>query len=179
MQHEHGGPWTEHLVATPASRSDQDAYRSLSAITARTIAVITTVSRGWDHAVPVTDFLSVTYDPPTMLVSLYGLSRIAEAVEEAGCWGLSILETSQRAVVERLSMEGGPLDGLLGQTPHYRRAPGEPVVIRGAVAWFQLRTVAQHEAATHQLFVGEVTAMGTAAPLDARPLVRTRGAYLR
>lgn len=179
MQHEGGAPLTEHMVSTPVTTADQDAYRALAAESAKSVAIITTVAHGWDHAVPVTDFLSVTYDPPTMLVSLYGLSRMAEAVEESGVWALSLLEASQRSVADRLSMEGGPLGGLLGQTPHHRRAPGEPVIIAGAITWFQLRTIAQHEAATHTLFVGEVTAMGTANTLDARPLVRVRNDFLR
>jgi flavin reductase (DIM6/NTAB) family NADH-FMN oxidoreductase RutF len=166
-------------VGRPASVADQDAYRSLSAVGAHGVAIITAVLGGWDVAVPLTDYLSVSYDPPTMLVSLYGLSRIAEAVEASGSWCLSVLAASQSDLVARFSMPGAPLDGLLAQTPHHRPIAGGPVVIDGAVTWFQLRTVQEHDAATHCLFVGEVTAMGTASPLDAWPLVRSRGTFLR
>lgn len=169
---------TERIVANPATTADQDAYRTLAAASTKTVAILTTVARGWDHAVPVTDFLSVSYDPPTMLVSLYGLSRIAEAVEESGCWALSVLAADQRAVAERLHDPGGPLSGVLDHTPHHRRAEGEPVIIAGAIGWFQVRTVATHDAATHRLFVGEVTAMG-AGPRSGPPLTRFQGGYQR
>lgn len=171
------GGLTERIVATPPTAADRDAYRALAAVSAKTVAVLSAVAGGWDHAVPVTDFLSVSDDPPTMLASLYGLSRIAEAVEESGRWALSVLGSGQRAVAERLHDPGGPLVGLLDHIPHHRRTAGEPVVIAGCLAWFQLRTVAVHEAATHRLVVGEVTAMGSASAPGARPLVRERGGF--
>lgn len=171
--------WSEHLVASPPTDADRDAYRSHTAATAKGVAIVTAVHGRWDHAVPVTDYLSVSYDPPTMLVSLYSLSRIAEAVEASGRWALSVLSAEQRDVAERLGEQGAPLDGLLGQTAHYRRAPGSPVLIAGAISWFELRTVSTHEAATHTLFVGEVTAMGRATGFGAAPLVRFQSGYLR
>ncbi|MCX7520657.1 flavin reductase family protein [Microbacterium sp. STN6] len=171
--------YTEHLVREPAGLDDQDEYRRLSTSAAKGVAVVTAVHRGWDHAVPVTDYLSVSYDPPTMLVSLYGLSRIAEAVSESGRWALSLLASDQRRVAERLSDQGGPLDGLLRTTPHQRREEGAPAIITGALAWFELRTVATHEAATHLLFVGEVVAMGRSRELGGMPLVHYQSGYTR
>lgn len=170
--------WTEHALAAQPTDADRDAYRGYTSAAAKGVAVVSAVQGRWDHAVTVTDYLSVSYDPPTMLVSLYRLSRIAEAVEASGRWGLSILSAQQRPVAERLGEQGGPLDGLLGQTAHFRRQPGGPALIAGALAWFELRTVATHEAATHSLFVGEVTAMGRAAPFGVGPLVRFQSGYL-
>lgn len=171
--------WSEHAVGAPATDADGDAYRALSGNAAKGIAVVTAAHRGWDHAVTVSDYLSVTYDPPTMLVSLYSLSRIVEAVAGAGRWGLSLLASDQRSVAERFGEQGAPLDALLRQTPHFRRDPDGPALIAGALCWFELRTVATHEAATHTLVVGEVTAMGRAREFGAKPLVRFQSGYLR
>jgi Conserved protein/domain typically associated with flavoprotein oxygenases, DIM6/NTAB family len=171
--------WSERLVPERPTEADRDEYRSLTASAARGVAVVSAVQGRWDHAVPVTDFLSVSYDPPTMLVSLYSLSRIAEAVAGAERWGISLLAAGQAAVVARLGEEGGPLDGLLAQVPHFRRAEGGPAFIGGALSWFELRTTAMHEAATHTLVVGEVTAMGRAGDFGAKPLVRFQAGYLR
>jgi len=179
VRHEDPERLTEQVVASPPSPADRDAYRSLVAVAAKTVALLSTTSRGWDHVVPVTDFLSVSYDPPTMLVSVYGLSRVAEALDESGRWALSVLASDQRSLAERFHDPGGPLVGLLNNTPHHRTAPGEPVVIDGCLAWFQLRTVTTHDAATHRLYVGKVVAMGRARPPGGRPLVRERGAFLR
>jgi len=177
VRHEDPERLTEHVIASPPSPADRDAYRSLVAAAAKTVALLSTTSGGWDHVVPVTDFLSVSYDPPTMLVSVYGLSRIAEAIDESGGWALSILTSEQRAVAERFHDPGGPLVGLLDNTPHHRRAAGEPVVIAGCLAWFRLRTVAAHDAATHRLYVGGVVAMGRAGAIAQRPLLREHGVY--
>lgn len=171
--------WSEHAFPDAGpGEAEQDAYKRLSVNAAKGVAVVTAVHRGWDVAVTVTDFLSVSYDPPTVLVSLYSLSRMAEALDETDRWGLSLLAAGQRGVADALGYEGNPLVGLLDHVPHFRRADGAPPLIDGALSWFELRTVAKHEVATHTLFVGEVTAMGRAAAATAGPLIRFRSGYL-
>ncbi|WP_308467259.1 flavin reductase family protein [Rathayibacter soli] len=181
--------WTEHVLAQTgatagAKQADQDAYKQLSTLVAKGTAIVSAVHRGWDNAATVTDYLSISYDPPTMVVSLYGLSRMAEALEGADRWALSILSSEQRAVADVLSEPGRPLDSLLSQIPHFRRADAAPPLIAGALGWFELRTIAMHEVATHILFVGEVVAMGRTEPTAQEsavrsPLVRFQSGYLR
>lgn len=158
---------------------DRKLYTVLAGNAARSVAIVSARFRGWDSATTVTDFLSVSYDPPTVLVSLYSLSRMAEAVAASERWGLSLLASDQRAVADALGEEGAPLVGLLDRVPHFRRDASAPALISGSLAWFELRTAASYTAATHTLFVGEVTAMGTDAPGSAAPLVRFRSGYLR
>ncbi|GAB2528640.1 flavin reductase family protein [Paramicrobacterium agarici] len=158
-------------------RSVRDSYRMLSGRAAKGVAVVSTVVGRYDHATTVTDYLSVSYDPPTMLVSLYGLSRTAEAVDEAGRWALSLLASDQRTIADELGELGAPLRGLLARTPHWRRELGAPAIIDGCVAWFECRTTAVHDAATHTLVVGEVVAMGRSDDHDATPLVHYRSEY--
>jgi len=170
---------SEHVISGGGpSEADQDEYKRLSVNAAKGVGVVTAVHRGWDNAVTVTDFLSVSYDPPTILVSLYSLSRMAEALDEVQSWGLSLLASNQRGVADALGYEGNPLVGLLDHVPHFRRADGAAPLIAGSLSWFELRTVAKHEVATHTLFVGEVTAMGRAAAAIARPLIRFQSGYL-
>ncbi|WP_223691377.1 flavin reductase family protein [Leifsonia poae] len=161
------------------TEEDRRLYSALGANAAKGVAVVTAHHGVWDNAVTVTDYLSVSYDPPTLLVSLYSLSRMAETVAEAGRWGLSVLAADQGAVADALGEQGSPLVGLLGQIPHFRRDPDGPALIDGALAWFELRTANTVEAATHTLVVGEVVAMGTASSPLARPLIRFRSEYLR
>jgi flavin reductase (DIM6/NTAB) family NADH-FMN oxidoreductase RutF len=159
------------------SRDDEDFYKRLSGEAAKGVAVLSASQRGRDHAATVTDYLSVSFDPPTMLVSVYSLSRLAEAIEAAGTWSLSLLSSAQTAVADRLGEPGAPLIGLLDQVPHFRRDASAPPVIDGALAWFELRTVGSFPAATHTIFVGEVTWMGRPAVHRAAPLVRFRSSY--
>jgi len=170
-------PAPAHVFAQQPTRADEEAYKQLATLAARGVAIVSAVQRHWDVAVTVTDVLSVSYDPPTMLVSLFGLSRIADAVVDAGRFGLSLLAHDQRAIADRLGAPGAPLVGLLDQIPHSRREPEGPALIDGALAWFEVRVSGVHHAATHVLVVGEVVATSETARWNARPLVRWRSEY--
>jgi len=165
------------VLGEDSPRADQEAYKQLATLAARGVAVVSAVRGRWDVAATVTDFLSVSYDPPTMVVSLFSLSRIAEAVTASGRFAVSLLARDQRGIADRLGAPGAPLVGLLDQVPHTRREAGAPVVIDGALAWFELRVVATQDAATHVLVVGEVVATSATARWSARPLVRWRSEY--
>lgn len=147
----------------PPSDADIDLYRRLSSDIAAGVAVVSTVLRNRDYAATVSAFLSVSYDPPTLLVSLYAESRIGEAVAEAGTWALSLLSGEHQGTANWLASPGIPLHGMLAQVP-YRRGPATgAAIIDGSLAYFELRTVSVHPAATHLLIVGEVLAMGSDA----------------
>ncbi len=152
-------------------------FRELANHIAKGVVIVSARHRGLDYATTVTDVLSVSWDPPTLLVSLYSLGRMAEAVEASGTWGVSVLTAGQRPVADWLAEPGTPLVGLLDQVPHLRRDPEGPALIEGASAWFEVRTTASVEVATHTLFAGEVAWMsaGTAGPPG--PLVRYRSGY--
>lgn len=165
------------LSAGQISPDDQEFYKRLSGEAAKGVAVLSTTNRGKDYAATVTDYLSVSFDPPTMLVSVYSLSRLAEAIESAGRWSLSLLSAGQVAVADGLAEPGAPLIGLLDQVAHSRREASAPPIVDGALAWFELRTVSTFEAATHTIFVGEVTWMARPATHHPRPLIRFRSSY--
>ncbi|MGW6173127.1 flavin reductase family protein [Arthrobacter sp. NPDC055138] len=160
---------------------DIDLYRSLSADIAAGVAVVSTRWRNRDYAATVSGYLSVSYDPPTMLVSLYEESRICDAVASSGTWALSLLAAHHQGTANWLASPGNPVEGLLNQVP-YRRGPATgAAVIGGAPAWFELKTTAMHPAATHLLIVGEVLAMGRDAPgaESADPLIHFASSYQR
>ena len=111
------------------SDSDRTLYQWINGRTAKGVAVVSCRLRGRDYAATVTDFLSVSYDPPTMLLSLYSLSRIAEAVVESGVWALSLLAAEHTAVADALSEPGAPLISTMcrtngGGTRARRSCPG-------------------------------------------------------
>ncbi|WP_460465556.1 flavin reductase family protein [Arthrobacter pigmenti] len=179
---ESSGTLSAHQVdeAEP-SQSSIDLYRTLSADIASGVAVVSTVWRRRDYAATVTGHMSVSYDPPTMLVSLYDGGRIADAVSESGIWALSLLGSAHQGNANWLASPGTPLEGLLNQVP-FRRGPATgSVIIDGALAYFELRTVAIHEAATHLLVVGEVVSMGRdASGREVQdPLIHYSSSYRR
>jgi len=161
------------------SQSDIDEYRRLSAEQAAGVGIVSTVWRGRDYAATVSAYLSVSYDPPTLLVSLYEGSRIAQAVASSGQWALTLLTADQQREANWLASPGTPLEGLLSQVP-FRRGPATgSAVIEGGLAYFEVATTAVHEEATHLLVVGNVVGMGSGGPWHPGlgPLLHYAGDY--
>lgn len=152
-------------AATPLASDPitEERYRLLSSYAASGVAVVSARAGERDYAATVSAWFSVSYDPPTMLVSLFELSRIAEAIADSGTWALSLLNRDQEQVAKWLSSPGAPVEGLFNQVPHHRGPQTDAAIIDGAIAWFELRTVDVHLAATHQLVVGRVLSQGRPA----------------
>ena len=114
---------------------DQDDYRELSELLTAGLAVLTTRQGRHDVAVTVDSFLDVSYDPPTMLVALYGMSRAAEAAEEAGHFCLNLLTEDQQHLADRFGTPAAPLIGMLSGIEVTRTADGD-AVLPGVLAHF-------------------------------------------
>lgn len=158
---------------TPPSAVDQDEYRRLSDLLAVGLAVVSTRQGSYDLAVTVDSYLDLSYDPPTMLVSLYGLSRAAEAVEEAGHCCLSLLAADQHHLADRFGTPAAPLHGMLAGLEVTRTADGD-AILPGALAHFALRIDQAVDAATHRLLIGPVVELGEGRG-EAAPAVRFAG----
>jgi flavin reductase (DIM6/NTAB) family NADH-FMN oxidoreductase RutF len=174
-----GAPPAHRVETAGATQQDRDRYRELASDIAAGVGVVAARHRGRDVAATVTGILDVSYDPPTLLVSLFDEGRICDAVQGAEAWTLSLLRRDQQGIANWLASPGNPVHGLLNTVP-FRRAPHSgAAVVDGALAWFDLRTVAAHPAATHMLFVGEVVAMGrgTEGSADDDPLLHFAGGY--
>ena len=87
-------PWTReknglsgHRVdAGQVGDADRTLYQWLNGRTAKGVGVVSCVHRGRDYAATVTDFLSVSYDPPTMAAE--PLLTVAHRRSRSGIGGL-------------------------------------------------------------------------------------------
>ncbi len=171
-----------HVLSPQApTQDDIDEYRRFSAEQAAGVGIVTTVWKGRDYAATVSAFLSVSYDPPTLLVSLYAESRIAQAVVGAGKWALTLLSADQRRTADWLASPGTPVEGLLSQIPFRRGPVTDSAVMDGGLAYFELESTSVHEEATHLIVVGRVLSMGTEVLWHPglSPLVHYAGDYLK
>ena len=166
-------------VDTVPSEAQVERYRALAAEHAAGVGVVCSRYRGKDHAITVSAFADVSYDPPTMLVCLYDMGRMCEAVESSGAWTLSLLSAGQRSVANWLASPGNPVDGLLDSVAFHRTERTGIPVLDGCLSWFELETVSSHTAATHLVVVGRVTAMGrgVGSATTERPLVHYAREY--
>ncbi|TSI18458.1 flavin reductase family protein [Brevibacterium aurantiacum] len=155
-----------------------ERYRELSDDIAAAVAVISAKRGNALHAITVDSFLDVSYDPPTMAVSIYGGSRMMETLETSEHYAISLLNSSQRDISERLGASGQPLYGSLKGIDTFPAPHSGQPVLTNAIAWFELRTTEVLEVATHSLVVGEVVSLGAGANSSKdKPLLRWRKAY--
>src|SRR5699024_9287289 len=155
-----------------------ERYRELSDDIAAAVAVVSATRGQAMHAITVDSFLDVSYDPPTMPVSIYSRPRMMETRETSSVSAIALLTSDQKDISERLGAPGQPLYGsLTGIDTFPARQAGQPVLTE-ALAWFELELTEVLEVATHSIVVGEVVSLGAGRDAGtSRPLLRWRKAY--
>ncbi|MFF8812968.1 flavin reductase family protein [Streptomyces pactum] len=135
--------------------------------------------RGEDVGMTATAFLSVSLDPPLVMVSVRTGARMDELLERQPLWAVSILAEDQRQVAGRFAMKGRVSDRLLFQElPHTRgAASGAPLAAR-ALAHLECRTEQRVAAGDHTLVIGRVLTAATPGTAEG-PLTYFRGRYRR
>ncbi|MFD9002843.1 flavin reductase family protein [Streptomyces sp. NPDC059582] len=132
---------------------------------------------GEDVGMTATAFLSVSLDPPLVLVSLRTGSRMDDLLDEQPLWAVSVLTESQRHIAGRFAMKGRISDRLLFEDIPYVRGDvsGAPLV-GGALATLECRTEQRTTAGDHTLVIGRVLT-AEAPSAEGGPLVYFRGRY--
>jgi flavin reductase (DIM6/NTAB) family NADH-FMN oxidoreductase RutF len=132
---------------------------------------------GEDVGMTATAFMSVSLDPPLVLVSLREGSRMDDLLAEQPLWGVSILTESQRHIAGRFAMKGRISDRLLFEDIPYARGEvcGAPLV-SGSLANLECRTEQRVAAGDHTLVIGRVLSAALPSP-DGGPLLYFRGRY--
>ena len=133
--------------------------------------------QGEDIGMTATAFLSVSLEPPLVLVSVREDSRMEETLGRVDRWAVSVLSGDQRVAAARFAMKGRVSDRLLfAELPHERgEASGAPLVT-GALATVECRTEQRIPAGDHVLLIGRVLSARIGTGEDG-PLVYFRGQY--
>ncbi|GHE32358.1 reductase [Streptomyces capitiformicae] len=132
---------------------------------------------GEDVGMTATSFMSVSLDPPLVMVSLREGSRMDDLLTEQPLWAVSLLSENQRTIAGRFAMKGRVSDRLLfADIPYVRgEATGAPL-ISGALATLECRTEQRVTAGDHTLVIGRV--LNASVPgADGGPLAYFRGRY--
>ncbi|MFI9171812.1 flavin reductase family protein [Streptomyces lincolnensis] len=133
--------------------------------------------KGEDVGMTATAFMSVSLDPPLVLVSLRNGSRMDDLLDEQPLWAVSVLSESQRHIAGRFAMKGRISDRLLFEDiPYVRGAASGALLVGGALATLECRTEQRVPAGDHTLVIGRV--LTAALPsADGGPLTYFRGRY--
>ena len=132
---------------------------------------------GEDVGMTATAFMSVSLDPPLVMVSVRNGSRLDELLERQPLWAVSVLSESQRTTAGRFAMKGRISDRLLfADMPVTRGAESGAPLVSGALATLECRTEQRMTAGDHTLVVGRVLA-ATTPSAEGGPLMYFRGRY--
>ncbi|WP_240138211.1 flavin reductase family protein [Streptomyces sp. MUM 178J] len=133
--------------------------------------------RGEDVGMTATAFMSVSLDPPLVMVSLRNGSRMDDLLTEQPLWAVSVLAEGQRHIAGRFAMKGRISDRLLFQDLAFTRgALTDAPLIGGALAALECRTERRVVAGDHTLVIARVLSTTLPTAGDA-PLTYFRGRY--
>ncbi|MDK1472463.1 flavin reductase family protein [Streptomyces sp. 549] len=161
---------------------DEERFRAAMARLAAGVVLVTAFDeddgpRGEDVGMTATAFLSVSLEPPLVLLSVRTGSRMDEVLEGQPLWAASLLAENQRQTAGRFSMKGRLSDRLLfKEIPHTRGEITGAALPDGALAQLECRTEQRVPAGDHTLLVARV--LSTALPAaEGGPLAYYRGKY--
>lgn len=132
---------------------------------------------GEDVGMTATAFLSVSLDPPLVMVSLREGSRMDDLLDEQPLWAVSVLSESQRHIAGRFAMKGRISDRLLFEDiPYVRGEASGALLVGGALATLECRTEQRVTAGDHTLVIGRVLTASVPSG-DGGPLLHFKGRY--
>ncbi|MGW2554015.1 flavin reductase family protein [Streptomyces sp. NPDC001635] len=135
------------------------------------------ITRGEDVGMTATAFMSVSLDPPLVLVSLREGSRMDDLLAEQPLWGVSVLAESQRHIAGRFAMKGRISDRLLFEDiPYARGEASGALLVGGALATLECSTEQRVPAGDHTLVIGRVLSAQVPSA-EGGPLMYFRGRY--
>jgi flavin reductase len=154
----------------------RDEFLGGMRLAATGVSIVTTrTPQGW-AGVTVSAVCSVSADPPSLLVCVHHLSRVAEAVVASGVFCVNLLSEAQQDLSElfagRAAAPGGDRFAAASWRP---RQSGAPALV-GALVAFDCSLVRELRWGSHHVLIGDVLEV---ARCDGRPLVYCDRSYGR
>jgi flavin reductase (DIM6/NTAB) family NADH-FMN oxidoreductase RutF len=151
---------------------DPRVFRTTMGRFATGVTVVSTVYGGQVHGMTANAFMSVSLDPPLVLVSIGHKARMHHLLAETGWYGVSVLCEEQQPISAHFG--GRPVEGL---SPCWTWKDGMPL-LDNATAYVIARVVDTIAAGDHTLYLGHVTLVEHTT-CAGRPLLFHSGAYNR
>lgn len=152
---------------------DGAAFRRLMGRWATGVSVVTARDAGQDAGLTVNALLSVSLDPPSLLVSLTHDADTTPLVLRSQLFAVNLLASDQRTLSERFASTAPPAEKFRGVPLH--RGPSGLPLLDGALAGAECRVVSTTPAYDHLLILGEVVYQEVGR--EAAPLLFYRSGY--
>jgi len=150
-----------------------ERFRAVMGRWATGVSVVTAHDAAGDAGLTVNALLSVSLEPPSLLVSLQRQVDTLPVLRRSRTFGVSFLSAEQRAWSQRFALRVSSEEKFRG-VPVHRGMTGAPL-LDGALAAVECRVVSETPAFDHVLVVGEVLRIEEGA--DNTPLLFYRGRY--
>ena len=122
---------------------------------AASVVVISARSGAGFRGLTATSLVSISAEPPMVLVGLERQTITRNAVVETRAFNVSVLTRSQEFVAERFAGRAPAVAPAWTDVPHHLGANGIPL-IDDCAGWLECTLVQVHEAGDHDICVGEV-----------------------
>lgn len=153
---------------------DPERFKAAARRFASGVTVVTSSLGGEVHGITASSFCSLSLDPLLVTVAVHEQSRLVTMVESAGCFGISVLASSQRELSRHFAVADRPASaGGFDVAESYVATTGAPI-IAGCIAYFDCRLHSIVPGGDHRILVGEVVAAGES---DGEPLLYFEGQY--
>ena len=119
------------------------------------VVVISARAENGYRGLTASSLVSISVDPPMVLVGLERESATRTAVAESKAFNVSVLTRSQEFIADRFAGRAPSMDPKWAGVPHRLGANGIPLV-EGSAAWLECRLVEIRPAGDHDICVGEV-----------------------
>jgi flavin reductase (DIM6/NTAB) family NADH-FMN oxidoreductase RutF len=145
---------------------EEQEFRDVMARLAASVVVVSARLGDGFRGLTATSLVSISADPPMVLVGLERPTMTRNAVVETRAFNISVLTRSQEFVAERFAGRAPAVAAAWNDVPHHLGRNGIPL-IDGCAAWLECKLAQVHEAGDHDICVGEVenAIKGTGEPL--------------
>jgi flavin reductase (DIM6/NTAB) family NADH-FMN oxidoreductase RutF len=126
------------------------AFRKTLGMFATGVTVLTTSSGANVHGMTANAFMSVSLEPPLVLISIDRRARMSNLLHEGTRFAVNVLEASQASLSDRFA-------GRIAEGPEPRfELVHETPLVEGALAHLVARVVRSYWGGDHSLFLGQV-----------------------
>jgi flavin reductase (DIM6/NTAB) family NADH-FMN oxidoreductase RutF len=126
------------------------------------VAVVTTRLEGERFGLTVGSLVSLSLSPQLVGISIGKDSSSHEPIRRAEGWSASLLSGSQASVAQHFARSGIPPIALWVDVDVRDGSRGP--LVNGALGWLECRTISEHEAGDHTVFIAEVESIELGLP---------------
>jgi flavin reductase (DIM6/NTAB) family NADH-FMN oxidoreductase RutF len=119
------------------------------------VTVVTVRHEARVRAILVTSFLSVSVNPPMVLVSIRREGDTHRLLEAGRVFAVNVLHEGQEELARQLGYSGEETVRSMQTIPYHSAVTGAPILDE-CLAYLDCRVVDSHEATDHTLYIGLV-----------------------